>query len=158
MLCNGVNDCPNGVDEKYCTAPTIQKVMKRLTTKILPIENRVMGIFEPKNFVKNTVRCYNEIYGWIMARTCDGVSLCNDLQDECHTSCTNTPDYCKVNISCLSGHLVCNGKWDSDRLCPNGRINEEEMECPQRFYCKSGKRISIREDQVNVACEVILIH
>ena len=149
LLCNGVNDCLNGVDEKYCISASVKNALNSFVKKMMPLQNQVPGLFDPDQFQNSSIRCLNTKTGWITARICDGEALCDGLEDECNSSCQNPPPYCKlINTSCLCGEKICDGRWDSDMLCPNGRIQEEEIGCPNRFYCKSGNRVSVRLDQV----------
>jgi len=148
VICNGIKDCANGADEKYCIMPSVRTAMKRMSNEKIPLDSKVDETYNSTLYQNNSIRCRNKKFGWVIARTCDGHIFCTDLEDECDSGCKNPPPFCNIKNQCLTGARMCNGEWDSDRLCPNGRILEEEIGCPNRFYCKSGKRISVRMDEV----------
>ena len=87
---------------------------------------------------------------------CDGRPTCRDFSDEC--DCENAAGFC--NESCRLaydsfypfGDLYCDGienefAWEhlNESACPRGF---DESLCPQRFYCKSGEKVSIDVSQV----------
>ena len=93
----------------------------------------------------------NGKYGPIFPILCDGNPECTDYDDEC--SCDNPPSFC--TDKCFSfypmGDRVCDGledeawKFINDSSCPRGF---DEQDCPDRFKCVSGNRVSILAKQV----------
>ena len=80
------------------------------------------------------------------ATMCDGRPECKDFKDEC--ACENPPEFC--DDFCHSfyplGDRYCDGELDeawkyiNDSACA---IGFDERQCPKRFNCKAGKKISI---------------
>ena len=151
-LCDGLENCVSGTDEAHCFSPNTLAYISNIRNTFLPLMEKIPDFFNESFFQNSSLSCYNGRFGWILARLCDGVPLCDNLEDECNSRCTDQPDYCRSNISCFPGHLVCDGKWDSDQAdnCSNKRILEEETDCLNRFYCINGRTISLRLDQVKL--------
>uniref|UniRef100_F6XSI6 G-protein coupled receptors family 1 profile domain-containing protein n=1 Tax=Ciona intestinalis TaxID=7719 RepID=F6XSI6_CIOIN len=91
------------------------------------------------------------------ANKCDGNPNCDELGiDECLLECEERPPFCDVNITCLWAPQICDGIWQSDVDCGE-RINEEELNCPGRFYCKNGVSISISITQlISKVCDGVI--
>ena len=103
------------------------------------------------NEKETTGVCRTKFYKYEFAIFCDGIPTCRDFSDECN--CTNPPSFC--NDTCRLfyddfypfGDFYCDGiedefAWDylNQSACPRGF---DEKLCPKRFYCESGKKVSI---------------
>ncbi|CAK8678974.1 unnamed protein product [Clavelina lepadiformis] len=148
-LCDNNNDCHTGIDEKYCLSASIIQTVRELENSDLQEKPSIfVAGFGNVTSTNKTTTCLNSDGFSIEADLCDGKPSCSGLVDECTPECGVTlSPFCSVNLTCLDAHQVCNGKWESDLSCGR-RIDEEEIGCPQRFYCKVGESISIDKRQV----------
>nr|XP_039273245.1 uncharacterized protein LOC120347384 [Styela clava] len=135
-VCDGRTDCANRLDENHCYTMKYRKKFNEKLEEKDEIDCIVTELEENEVELEEAV-------------VCDGIPECDDLQDECHFSCGSKgqpfPAYCSANLDCIPGSLVCNGKKESQLLetCNFTYIPAEEENCPERFYCEYGNRISI---------------
>ncbi|CAK8682042.1 unnamed protein product [Clavelina lepadiformis] len=162
QVCDGVIDCFDLSDECLCENPSLTECLS-IFSKSSQCNNSLSRNFEAdiqasgafcsgqdcENLLqvdKSLITCKNK-WGNTSAITCDGRPECTDFADECE-SCLNPPAFC--NDTCHAyfqmGDRYCDGYIDEawrylqDTNCSKGF---DENNCPKRFQCKAGQRISI---------------
>ena len=103
------------------------------------------------DIAKSTKICQTRFEDHRTATLCDGRPECSDFSDECN--CKNPPEFCNnpCHIGYTIGDRYCDGVEDdfygiTNKLsCFKGF---DELNCPKRFVCKAGKKVSIDIDQV----------
>ena len=102
------------------------------------------------DIAKSTKICRSGIEDRRVAVLCDGRPECSDLSDEC--SCDNPPEYC--NNICYIGYNIgdryCDGVEHNFSVITNKlncRKGFDERNCPKRYFCQAGDKISIDVDQ-----------
>ena len=167
QLCNGVVDCYDYSDECACENSADISVCKSFS-KVNSGSDRC-GVIEKKKITtndnidlptpisnENAITCQTK-WGSVLAILCDGRPQCPDFRDECF-NCPNKPAFCSdanpggCNSQYRLGDRYCDGveddAWkiiDNPTKCPKGF---DEKNCPQRFTCKAGHRVSIDVNQV----------
>ena len=162
QLCDGLFDCYDWSDEclceqyldfelcstrfPFCTLSSVDhnlNLSSNLDHKTIYNVNAGLG--------KSTKLCKTRMQDYRLATLCDGRPECSDLSDECN--CDNPPEFC--NDTCRNGYNIgdryCDGiednfyKITNKSSCTKGF---DELNCPKRFICKAGNKISIDVDQV----------
>ncbi|CAK8686061.1 unnamed protein product [Clavelina lepadiformis] len=154
QVCDGVIDCFDLSDECLCENPSLPQCLDVFSRssqcnflKFWKMESNDASNTLPSLRVgKDLMTCKNK-QGDTLTVQCDGRPECLDFSDECK-SCLNTPAFC--NDTCRTyypmGDRYCDGyideawKYLKDTNCSKGF---DEKNCPKRFQCKAGGRISI---------------
>ena len=144
------------------TTCSYSKLTSELDEHFMATNPKVLQLISPDNyrtkiqgFLNITYRskrtfCQTK-YGLTIPTLCDGKPECSDYSDEC--SCKKRPNFC--DDPCFSffpiGDRYCDGiedeawKFIDDPNCPRGF---DEKECPDRFYCRAGSKMSIDDSQI----------
>lgn len=162
QVCDGTIDCYDFSDECLCQLSFNNAFCKVLypfkeddvysCPHVIPFNSTDISVTKSlfKNIRNTSVIACRTKYDNINATLCDGVPECRDFSDECN--CPNPPKFC--NDSCHTqypmGDRYCDGIIDdayiliNDPACPRGF---DELDCPKRFKCKAGTRVSISIDK-----------
>ena len=162
QVCDGLFDCYDWSDECLCEKYLDFDLCNiRFPSCILSSVDH--NLYSSLNFdykiifnvnadiTKSTKTCQTRMEDYRPATFCDDRPECSDLSDECN--CENPPEFC--NDTCFKDYNI------GDRYCDGtennfyGNTNKsscfkgfDELNCPKRFACKSGNKVSIDVDQV----------
>ena len=162
QVCDGLFDCYDWSDECLCEQHLDFDLCNiRFPSCILSYADHKLNlnsnldyktIFNVKaDIAKGTKICQTRNENRRRAILCDDRPECNDFSDECN--CDNSPEFC--NDTCHNGYNIgdryCDGIEDDFYTITN-KLNctkgFEELNCPKRFVCKAGNKVSIDVDQV----------
>ncbi|XP_078492175.1 uncharacterized protein LOC144747763 [Ciona intestinalis] len=129
IICNKQIYCRDNINMKFC----------------------VPSVDQPES----TIIC--EVYGGssVTVNKCDGIPECWNREDEC-VDCEVKSHFCDVDIACHHDMLIHNilycdgvekpvGFGKQSWKCKHGF---DEVNCPNRYYCKNGNDVSISESKI----------
>ena len=162
QVCDGLFDCYDWSDECFCEQYLDFDLCNiRFPSCILFYADHNLNsnsnldyntIFNVKaDIAKLTKICQTRIENRHRATLCDDRPECSDFSDECN--CDNSPEFC--NDTCHNGYNIgdryCDGIEDNfygitnKSTCAKGF---DELNCPKRFVCRAGNKVSIDVDQI----------
>lgn len=154
-FCDGVIDCPNRADEISCGKSKECATSPMTTVPHVSAFSGSILINTPDPCTPNHIcskSMDDNIWTPKYAVACDGKPECFDLEDECDAGCgTPLPNFCDFRnfekfYACPEGGVI-PGVIICDGLKNCSSSGQDEIECPYRFYCKSGEIVSIEEQR-----------
>ena len=116
QICDSVQDCPDGLDEKGCSTPSPSPTSSTRKTTTTTITSKPPNpIIRCQYYCKNGQCLTSEMLGGKNNVVCDGIKNCNDGSDE--SNCLRCCDGTQIDMA-----KKCDGKFD----CPDG---SDEMYC-----------------------------
>ena len=116
QICDSVQDCPDGLDEKGCSTPSPSPTSSTRKTTTTTITSKPPNpIIRCQYYCKNGQCLTSEMLGGKNNVVCDGIKDCNDGSDE--SNCLRCCDGTQIDMA-----KKCDGKFD----CPDG---SDEMYC-----------------------------